>query len=198
MVRTVGAGSLGTVRAPLFIALALGPAVVVGAACRRGDPAGVGEVRAVRPIDERLLAVLGVAQALHRQADLLVAQGDRDGARSKVAQVLAIEFPADTPEFEAVRLDAAGRLAELYLEDGDTTAAEDAIAAALRDAGRPSYFRARLYHVRGRIHQRRSDEARGRGDAATADAEARVAMDWLERAIAEDRIVLGMTRAEAP
>jgi hypothetical protein len=185
-----------TVASALTAVLAVGGAAGASAGCGQGEgPRGPG-VRAVRPIDERLLAALGVAQGLQRQADVLEAQGDRSAARAKVGEVLAIDFPAGAPEREAVRLDAFGRLAELHLEDGDVAEAERTVAAGLRESTRPSYFRARLYHVRGRVHERLAADARARGDADAAAREARAALDWLERGIEENRVVLGMTPEE--
>jgi hypothetical protein len=162
------------------------------AACADQNTAHVDERRA---IDTRLLAALGIAQGLQHEADLFEARGEGAAARAKIDEVLAIEFPS-VPEREDVRLDAFGRLAELHLVARDDAAAESAIARGLAESTRTSYFRARLYLVRGRVHEARAAAARTNGDEERARAEGRAAIDAYDRGIAINREVLGMAKRE--
>lgn len=144
-----------------------------------------------RAIDTRLLAALGIAQGLQHEADVLEARGDHAGALAKIDAVLAIDFPL-VPEREDVRLDAYGRLAELHLVARDAAAAEREVERGLAESTRTSYFRARLYLVRGRVHEARAAAARTAGDEERAREEGRLAIEAYDRGIAINREVLGM------
>jgi len=170
----------------LFVCLA---ACLAISACSQAGHDAPGETR--RAIDTRLLAALGIAQGLQHQADLLEARADLAGARAKIAEVLAIDFPR-VPEREDVRLDAYGRLAELYLVERDDVAAEREVARGLAESTRTSYFRARLYLVSGRVHEARAASARTEGNEDRARDEGRQAIAAYDRGIAINREVLGM------
>lgn len=170
----------------LFLCLA---ACLAISACTQAADNAPGESR--RAIDTRLLAALGIAQGLQHQADLLEARADSAGARAKISEVLAIEFPS-VPEREDVRLDAYGRLAELYLVERDDVAAEREVARGLAESTRTSYFRARLYLVSGRVHEARAASARTDGNEDRARDEGRQAIAAYDRGIAINREVLGM------
>lgn len=136
-----------------------------------------------------LLASLGVAEGLMRQADSLEATGDVTGAIERAEQILAIDFPAG-PDREDVRLDAHGRLAELELARGDVAAARTWAQAGLTEASRDSYFHARLLLVLGRVQE--AEAARTR-DAGDTDAARRMSLDavaTLEQSIAMNQRVL--------
>lgn len=171
----------------LFLCLAACTAI---SACAQAGDDTLRESR--RAIDTRLLAALGIAQGLQHEADLLEARADSAGARAKIDEVLAIEFPS-VPEREDVRLDAYGRLAELYLVERDDVAAELEVAHGLAESTRTSYFRARLYLVSGRVHEARAASARTEGSEERARDEGRQAIEAYDRGIAINREVLGMS-----
>lgn len=147
----------------------------------------------VRPrVDERLLAALGLAQSYQHQADELVDIGQRDQAIQKVRQVLEIPFPEGVPEREDVRLDAHGRLGELHLDDGDETAATASIDRGLAESTRNSYFKARLFSVRGRVLRARAARLRDAGEEEASREASRQAIEAFEQSIEINRHVLGM------
>ena len=111
--------------------------------------------------------------------------------------MLEIPFPADAPEREDVRLDAHGRIAELELARGDEGSAERAVTRGLSEVTRTSYFEARLYAVRGKIHQARARRLRASGDAERARAESHRAIQAFERSIEINERVLGLARSTA-
>jgi len=148
-------------------------------------------------VDERLLASLGLAQGYQHQADELEELGDRGGALARVRRVLEIPFPRNAPEREDVRLDAYGRIAELHLASGDDRAAEQSVARGLSERTRTSYFEARLYAVRGKIHQTRARRLRVSGNAEAARTESHLALDAFERSIRINEQVLGLRRSGA-
>ncbi len=144
-------------------------------------------------VDERFLASLGLAQAYQLQAEELERLGDRPGAVEKVRQILSIEFPAQAPEAEDIRLDAYGRIAELLIAQDQTAEAQAALDGGLRLASRESYFKARLFSVQGRVHQHRARQLEEAGDQEGARAESRRALEAFERSIQINRAVLGLT-----
>ena len=152
-----------------------------------------------RPVvDQRLLAALGLAQSYQHQADELEALGNRPGAIAKVRQVLEIPFPEGAPEAEDLRLDARGRVAELELEAGDLDAADESLALGLAEATRVSYFKARLFAVRGRVLQARAARLREAGNEDQARLVSQQAIGAFEQSIALNRRVLGLADASAP
>jgi hypothetical protein len=145
-----------------------------------------------RAVDERLLAALGLAQGYQHQADELAELGDRDQAIARVQKVLEIPFPQGSPEGEDVRLDAWGRLAELRLDGGDEPGAEAAVESGLGEAHRVSYFKARLFAVRGRVLQARAARLREAGEAEASRQASRDAIAAFEQSIELNREVLGL------
>lgn len=151
-----------------------------------------------RAVDEQLLAALGLAQGYQHQADELAELGRRDEALARVQQVLEIPFPRGAPEGEDVRLDAWGRLGELRLDGGDEAGAEAAVAQGLGEAHRASYFKARLFAVRGRVLQARAARLREAGDVEASRQASRDAIAAFEQSIEINREVLGLDRDAAP
>jgi hypothetical protein len=144
------------------------------------------------PIDQELLAALGLAQAYQHQADELASLGNRSEAITRVRRILEIPFPEGTPEREDIRLDAHGRIAELLLEEGNEPEALDAIETGLREASRASYFKARLHAVEGRLHRAKARRLRESGDEEGARAASREAIAAFELSIEVNRTVLGL------
>ncbi len=178
-------------RALVVLGVGLAVAVVGCAEQRSGGAPG-------RP-SQGLLSAIGTAQALQHESDELEARGELPGAIAAARRILDVPFPPDAAEREDVRLDAYGRIAELELAREDTAAAEAQADAGLRESTRDSYFRARLHVVLGRVHQSRAAHLRDTGDATGARTESEAAIDELERSIAINRVVLGLTAApDAP
>lgn len=147
-----------------------------------------------RAVDEQLLAALGLAQGYQHQADELAELGRRDEAIARVQEVLEIPFPRGAPEGEDVRLDAWGRLAELRLDGGDEAGAEAAVDRGLGEAHRVSYFKARLFAVRGRVLQARAARLREAGEVEASRQASRDAIAAFEQSIEINREVLGLDR----
>lgn len=145
-----------------------------------------------------LLASLGVAEGLMRQADSLEATGDVAGAIERAEQILTIDFPAG-PDREDVRLDAHGRIAELELARGDAAAARARAQAGLEEASRDSYFHARLLLVLGRVQEAEATRARDAGDTEAARRMSLDAVATLEQSIAmNQRVLTGLDAAGRP
>lgn len=176
-------------RSPIVLLLAL-----ILTACPQGER----ERPERRPVDQRLLAALGLAQSYQHQADELEALGQREAALAKVRQVLEIPFPSGAPEGEDLRLDAWGRIAELRLAGGDLDGADQALTRGLAEASRTSYFKARLHAVRGQVLQARAAQLREAGRDDEAREISRRAIEALEQSIAINRQVLGLADAGAP
>lgn len=137
--------------------------------------------------DEAMLLMLSEARALQRRADLHLLDGDVTAAISDVREVLAIRFPATSPEGEDALLDAHGRLARLLLAQGGDEAEHKALAqieAGRKLATRDSFFRAHLESVAAEIYEAR---AKRQSDPSAAKEARKEAMRALERAIAIDR-----------
>jgi len=143
-------------------------------------------------VDDQLLAALGLAQSYQHQADELIELGQRDAAIAKVRQVLEIPFPRGAPEREDVRLDAYGRLAELDLDGGDEAEAMRWIETGLSESTRTSYFKARLFAVRGRVLRARAASLRAEGRDEESRDVSRQAIEAFEQSIDINRQVLGM------
>lgn len=143
-------------------------------------------------IDEQLLAALGLAQSYQHQADELAELGELDEAIGRVRRVLTIGFPEAAPEAEDVRLDAWGRIAELQLEAGELDAADRSVNRGLAEATRVSYFKARLFNVKGRVLRQRARELRQAGEVEASRQASRAAIAAFEQSIALNQQVLGL------
>ncbi len=152
---------------------------------------GTGDSHAVP--SQALLSAIGTAQALQHESDEHEARGDLPAAIDAARRVLDVPFPSGAAEREDVRLDAFGRIAELELASDHTADAEAGAETGLAEATRDSYFRARLHVVLGRVHQSRAAHLRETGDATAARVESEIAINELERSIAINRVVLGMS-----
>lgn len=137
--------------------------------------------------DEALLLPLGEARALHRRADLHLLDGEVAAAIDDVREVLAIRFPAGSPEGEYALLDAHGWLARLLLSQGGEEAERQALAqieAGRKLATHDSFFRAHLESVAADVYRAR---AKRLSDPAAKKEAQREELRAHERAIAIDR-----------
>lgn len=141
-------------------------------------------------LDEATMALISAARGLHHEADVLESSGDIAGAQRAVQRVLALRAPTAVREIDDVRSDAFGRVAELALRANDPQTALDRVDEGLREARRDSVLKARLLLVRGRALRALGEQAQSRGDATTAAARRREAIDALEQSIHMNERVL--------
>jgi tetratricopeptide (TPR) repeat protein len=157
--------------APLALLLAL---LLALAACSRA-PAPERPTR-----DDRVPALIGLAEAHHKRADLALQRGEQDQAALEMRGLIdaARRHGPPTPEGFEVLYDASARLARLQLERGQPAAAIQTARDALQgeqDAP-PSLFRGHLHQVLG--------------DALEAHGDPRAAVEEHGRAIEIFRALL--------
>lgn len=141
-------------------------------------------------LDEATMALISAARGLHHEADVLESSGDIAGAQRAVQRVLGLRAPSAVREIDDVRSDAFGRVAELALRANDPQTALDRVDEGLREARRDSVLKARLLLVRGRALRALGEQAQTRGDATTAAARRRDAIEALEQSIHMNERVL--------
>jgi tetratricopeptide (TPR) repeat protein len=140
--------------------------------------------------DEATTALLGSVRALHHQADVFEHAGDLERAAEAVRRVLALPLQRALPEYEDVRADAYGRLAELALRRGAPDDALGLTDTGLAEAPRESVLRARLLMVRGQCLGALANRARERGDSAAEVRRREEAIAVLEQSIAMNQRIL--------
>jgi hypothetical protein len=160
-------------------------AVVGATACGKSDVPrpGCPEIAAGgAPIDERVMAFLSAARALHHEADIAEQSGDVAGAVARLEKLVSL--PATRAvEVDEVLADARARLAELRLHQGDLEGAEREVRAGLDRVPAPSYFRGHLLEVEGIVDEARAASLADAGKTAeSASAKAR-ALAHLEEAV---------------
>lgn len=122
-------------------------------------------------MDTALLAFLSQARSAHHVADAREASGDGAAAlRALRGLTEAVKPPGAPPEVEEVLADTRARMADLLSQAGQFDEADAAIAAGLRNAPGPSYFRGHLMEVRGAVEERREKALRGQGRGQEADS----------------------------
>jgi hypothetical protein len=165
---------------------------LAGSGCAsQSNTASVEAERSVSRADR--LAIIGIAQGLLHEADVLEGLGQRGEATLRAERVLTLELGIDDPLREPLRLDAHGRLAELALADGRLDEADAAIDQGLAEVHARSYFEARLHLVRGRALEARAAAHREAGHETEAQTALREALEAHERSIAINE---GLLRAE--
>jgi hypothetical protein len=143
--------------------------------CPSAEPAG-------SPIDERVMAFLSAARALHHEADMKERGGDVDAALGALQRLVALKAPR-APESDEVLADAYARLAELRLGKNDVPGADRDVRQGLDHAAGPTYFRGHLLEVEGLIEEKRAGTLSDAGSVREA-AEARArAVSLLEEAV---------------
>ena len=140
--------------------------------------------------DEATTALLGSVRALHQQADVYEHAGEFPRAAEAVRRVLALPLPRELPEYEDVRADAYGRLAELSLRAGSPDDALSHTDTGLAETTRESVLRARLLMVRGQCLGALAERDRERGDTAGAARRREEAIQVLERSIGMNQRIL--------
>jgi tetratricopeptide (TPR) repeat protein len=124
-----------------------------------------------RVVDATLLAFLSQARAAHHLADLAEQKGDPAAAIAaldKLARSDAAREPR-APEIAEVLADTLARLADLRSAAGSFDAAQDDVTRGLSLAKEPTYFRGRLFEVRGLVLERREKALRQKGELEAAN-----------------------------
>lgn len=140
---------------------------------------------------EASMAFLGVARALHHEADVYESSGDFVRASLAMERVLALPMPADFVARDDLRADAWGRLAELDLRRDDAPRALARCDEGLQATPRESVLQARLYMVRGQALRTLAERAHATHDETGATRMREEAIAALERSIAINQRVLG-------
>ncbi|HEY3806365.1 MAG TPA: hypothetical protein VGL61_27360 [Kofleriaceae bacterium] len=107
-------------------------------------------------IDQKLMVALSQAKNLTHKARIYTSDGDAASAIAAVREILALHFPANSPEAEDVRNDARAMLARLLVGQGNLDEAMNVIAEGLAQSQRESFFVANLYTVKGEILEARA------------------------------------------
>jgi hypothetical protein len=146
MIRTV------TARWGLVLALML----VGGCASEPKNEAGI-----PAPHDEATSALVSLASAHHKRADLALLQGDRPGAKGELRSLVETRL-RHPPRNEAawdVYFDASARLARLHLEDREVGEAEQAARAGLagEEQAPATLFRGYLHQTLGDVLEQKGD-----------------------------------------
>lgn len=118
-------------------------------------------------LDERTAALVSMAAAHHKRADLALEHGTRDVAKTEMKQLVAVAEKAGLTTAEAwdVRFDASGRLARLHLEDDEVNEAETAATRGLKgsESAPATLVHGHLYQIYGDVLEKKGD-ARGAVD----------------------------------
>ncbi|HEV3193248.1 MAG TPA: hypothetical protein VGY54_22220 [Polyangiaceae bacterium] len=152
------------------------------AACHRGDAlTGCPDAEGAA-IDQRTMAFLSIARALHHEADIDESRGDLPGAIVVLERLVATAAPR-AAEAEEVLADAHARLAELHLKRRDLDGANLAVKAGLQHAREPTYFRGHLIEVQGLVEEARANALADAGKTQEAVQAKGRAMGLLEQAV---------------
>ena len=140
-------------------------------------------------VDPATMAFLSTARALHHEADLDEARGDRDAAIGSLERLTGSPAPR-APEVDEVLSDAYARLAELRIAARDLEAADRDVRAGLQRAQDPSYFRGHLVEVEGLVEEARAAALADAGRLDEADRARRGAIERMEEAVRIQRKVI--------
>jgi hypothetical protein len=134
------------------------------------------------PIDERVMAFLSAARAVHHEADIKEHAGDVNGAVALMERLVSMQAPAAS-ETDEVIADAYARLAELRLEMGNVEGAGRDVESGLDHVSGATYFRGHLLELEGIVEERRSAALADAGSAGEAEAARLRAVSLLEEAV---------------
>jgi hypothetical protein len=174
---------------------------LLGAACARSGPEGPSASGAcscgTAVVDDALLAYLSRARSAHHLADL----AEKDSQPNRAVELLArfVESPSPSaPEALEVRADARARLADLRSAAGDFERAERDLALGLEAARDTTYFRGRLFEVRGLLEERRAKAHEAKGDVSSAKKAREAAVQAFEEAVRIQELVQKAALGQAP
>jgi tetratricopeptide (TPR) repeat protein len=171
----------------MLVAIALcAPAT---ASCRRDDALTGCPGAGGAAIDQRTMAFLSIARALHHEADIDESRGDLPGAIAVLDRLVTAAAPR-VAEAEEVLADAHARLAELRLKGRDLDGADLAVHAGLEHAREPTYFRGHLIEVQGLVEEARANALADAGKTQEAQRAKDKAMGLLEQAVRlQERVI---------
>ncbi|HET9959374.1 MAG TPA: hypothetical protein VFQ61_33015 [Polyangiaceae bacterium] len=171
--------------------------LLLGCARRRDDCSCFDEA-GMRPVDPALLAFLSQARSAHRLADAAESRGDLPGAVRILEQWTEKPAPVGAPEVKEVQADTLARLADLESRRERFDRADASIERGLSIVLEPTYFRGRLYEVRGLIEERRAAAMKSRGDLEQAEAARQRALQALEMSMKiQSDVIEKSTRAHS-
>lgn len=181
------------------IACVLGVALLgysVGCGTRTGDEGGEAEGRRITELpqpgpelSEELMVGLALAQNYHHKANVYLKEARFEQAVTALRQILAIEFPAGSPEGADVTQDARARLAKLLVTRGALDEAMAVVDQGIAGATRQSFFLANLHTVRGEVLEARAVMVED-DDKAAAAAARRQAIESYDRAITIEKALI--------
>jgi len=172
----------------LALALAISLGALVGISCNETSstqPSG-SVTRVAEPgdvIDQELMVALAQAKNFHHKAKVYMTDGNLAEATATVRQILSLQFPANAPEADDVRLDARALLAKLLVSQGQLDEAMRTVKEGLASSPRESFFVANLYTVQGEIHEARAAVLDSEGQPTPAIEERRAAIAAYDRSI---------------
>jgi tetratricopeptide (TPR) repeat protein len=133
-------------------------------------------------LSKELMIGLALAQNYHHKANVYLKEARTEQAVTALRQILAIEFPAGSPEGVDVAQDARARLAKILVTRGQLDEAMTVVDQGIATATRQSFFLANLHTARGEVLEARAmmieDE-----DRAAATTARRQAIESYDRAI---------------
>lgn len=144
----------------MVVGLALALPAAVASCASGGDGEAGSEPRSVtqlplpeNAISDELMLALRQAKNFHHIADVYLQNANLAKATDAVRNVLSIEFPANAPEAEDVKLDARARLAKLLVTEGKLTDAMKLVDDGIAGATRESFFLSNVYMVKAEIEE---------------------------------------------
>jgi tetratricopeptide (TPR) repeat protein len=141
------------------------------------------------------MAFLSAARALHHEADIDEAGGNRAAAIASLERLVALPAPSAI-EVDEVLADAHARLAELHLQRGELDAADRDVQAGLARATGPTYFRGHLLEVEGLLEEARAAALADAGKVDEASRAKEKALGLLERAVRVQEHVIDRALAD--
>ena len=140
----------------LFVALTA--ALLCLGACAKSEP---NDMRSPPADPTQGAALVSLAEAHHKRADIALQQERRDDAKAELGRLLENAEPhrGALPESWDVLFDASARLARLHREDNALTKAESVARSGLRDEedAPVSIFRGYLHKELGHVLEARGD-----------------------------------------
>lgn len=166
--------------------------VIFVACLDRGDSSDAPKKRVTQvqqpedALDEQLMVTLLKAKNFHHKANVYEINGQLDKAVTEIRKILAIKFPANSPEAEDATLDARARLAKLLMKLDKLDEAGKVVTTGIKAATRESFFLANLYTVKGQLHEalaKKLQEATTNADKEKFKLHSREAIKALDRSI---------------
>lgn len=170
----------------VVIATLLGSIALPACSRPKCDDAEVGD----KPVDQRLVAYLSMASALHHEADLAESRNDGAGALAALVRLIDAPIPGSYTEVREVRADTLARAGELSMQQRAFERAGTLLARGLDEVPEENYYRGRLLEVSGLLLEAESKQLEADGKLAEAEAKKRDAIGKLEQAVRIQQAVI--------